>query len=621
MFSRLAYHLSSSFQKLPKRIFSTLPTNLSKLNSLFDEADSQLSNPSSYISAINNLKIGTSLSSQLYPDDPIVQSYWYSKAALFLAEKNLLKESEEFLKQGIQLYDQHDTKTESKNWFKVCYIIAETYLLHQNLDKSEEYYDKCFNVVDIVQPESKINIIEKLIITKLALKKFKEVAALSEDALIICKDKEDSTGQLVRILTCYGNALINMNEFDKAIKIVNKTLPLLDLKEKDEKTSVFIIVAYNSLVDAYIGNGNEDEASQAVLKGGKLIEKRLDGRKALSFYDEMCKKFKFRENVEPIIKAVVELSEKTLTEYSEIIQVYKTASEFYFRGDNLEESLDYSKKVLSLARKWNDPTAMLDSYTQLAEIYLKTDPEISKSYIEFGMALLETYPNKDHQRSLEYLKYQYYLIQQDYENANDSITTCISCVADTLENAKMLINLHIDHSLLHYEYIRTEKALISLNKALETSEKYFPKNTLERSEILTKIGSLLIESGELEKGLEYLTEALEIEEKNNNQDLSHLIIIYTNIMECYSKMNQLNLALETGEGIVKIIKDRGFEGNEHLGIFYLAFGQVYQKMIKKDKAKSCYLKARDIFKRMELEEYIEMAEGYLSECESYNIRN
>lgn len=616
MISKLNFHLSTSLKNLPKWVTSRTKADLSLLKNHFEKASIQLKNSYTYLSAINNFKSGVSVSTELYPEDHLEQSYWISIAALQLAEKSLFRESEGFLRRGVHLLDQISSKTESLKMLQVCFTIGETYQLLNNFNKGEEFYMKCFRIVDSVQPEFKLKILEKLIVTKLTLKNDKEVVLLGKDALVLFESSLENYDEFIKIFTCYEKSLILLNQLENAKKMINRVIQLMSSKQNGKSFNSFIIHAYNLLVDAHVKNESEDEALQAVLEGGKIIEKYLDDIIAVYFYKKMCETFEFKYIAEPIIKAILELSEKNLNDYSEIIQVYKNTFQFYLANENYEKSLEFSNKGLAVARKWNNPVTVLESYMQLAEIHLKIDPENAKGYIELGKSLLDSYPNKEHERSLEYLHFQYHAINMDYQNASSSLENCISLIPPTLENHLVLINLHLDLGTLHKMNFRIEKSLESFKKALKYTDTYYPLITLKRSEILSEISSIYVAEGELEKGLEYLTEALEIEEKMKVENLTLLIMIHTRIMECYSKMNQINLALGTGGEMLKKMKDKNIEANEILGLFYFAFGQVHQKMASKEKAISYYKKAREIFQKLDIDDQVEITEKQLRHCDN-----
>lgn len=615
MFLKLISHLSKSIQKFPTRYFSSTSEIYQKMTSLLEEAQSQLSNQSTITSALNNFKLVTSLSKEIFNKDKLQKIYIDAYIALMLSEKGLIQESQEFLQESFQLFNQLDPSADPANYYKICFTLAQVQIYHKNFDLSEELLIRCLNNAESFLPEVKLQILEKLMGIKSLLKKDKECIKLYEESSSYLKSHKEDNNSVIKILCYYGNSLLNLQEFDKALKIVKKCYPLIKSKENDLSMRHLLLFVYDSLVDGYFGIGNEDEALKVMLTGAEVIDKWYGVEKALGYLENSSLKFKTIEKCEVAVKAIVTMGEKKLKEFSEILKVYKIASEFYFKNERFEESIEYCNKGLEIARKWNDPEAMLDSYTQLADNYLRINPEIAKTFIDFGKTVLDSFPNKESERILYYREYQYYTLIQDYEKANSCMDSLISNTPENKENAQTLINTHIEHSLLHYDYIRIEKSLKSLHRALEISDKYFTTSSPNRADILSKLGSIYVENGEHEKGLEYLTEALEIEEKSDKSDPVLIIIINTSIMECYSKMNQLSLALETGEIMNKLIRDNNIEGNLNIGLFYLAFGQVYQKMIKKDKARSYYLKGKEIFNRLGLEEYIQMAEECLSNAE------
>ena len=459
---------------------------------------------------------------------------------------------------------------------------------------------------------------EKLIPIEMMLNKNNEVVKFCEEALKYFESISGKREAFIRILACYSKSLANLKDFEKAIGITRKAIPLICMEEKNMDVNRFIIDAYNILVDSYARIGNEDEAVDAVLAGGKVIGKWFGGRSALEFYENILKNYQFEKGAELILKAFIELSEETLTEDNLLISVYNIATDLYLKEENTEKILEYAKKCLELAKKLNDHGEILGSFVKLAGVYLNIDPGIAKNYIEQGQLLVESYPDLEKKKDLEYIQYKYYALAQDYKNADECLENFILDIPESDENGQVLVNLYIQQSILNFNSKNMDKSLSILNKALEISDKYLPHITAERSEILLKIGTIYKHRAEYEKGLEYFINGLNIEESLKRTDFIPTILLKKSIMISYSKMNQILLAFEIGEKLAEDIDKRENLENEHTGFFYLAFGEICQKLNLNSNAKSCFLKALRIFKNTQFEDCVKLAETSLEECKEIN---
>lgn len=313
MLPKLTFHLSSLFPRSQIRIFSTLSPDQIKLKYLYSKANSDLSIPSSIPSAINTFKSLTLLTNQMFQDIPLQRSYWCSLSALKLSERNLLNQSQDFLEEGIKALNQNKaSNSPSKEFFEVCFIIGQTLLFHSKVSMSEEFFIKCYSSIESVEIQRKMALFEKLIPVEMILNRNSEVVKFCEEALKYFESISEKRQELIRILACYAKALVNLKDFEKAVRIARKSIPLICMEEKNTDLNRFIIDAYYILVEAYAGIGIEDEAIEAVLAGGKVIEKWFDGNSALAFYDNILNKYEFGKGVEDILKAFIELNEKTL---------------------------------------------------------------------------------------------------------------------------------------------------------------------------------------------------------------------------------------------------------------------------------------------------------------------
>lgn len=613
MLTRLTNRLSTSF---PSRFFSTPPHNFTTLSSLFKEAEFQLSSPNSFQSAITSFKSGIKIASEIFPQDYLQQSYWCILAALQLFSKNHLKESQEFLQESVRLLNQHDPNDGKGDLCKVYKMIGNGYYYLKDFIKSEEYYSKGLSIAYTERPELITIILENLIKTKINLKKVREAVELCEKCLGLLGNAKDSNEKMIPILICYGKCLASLKELDKAIKQYRSAIELILLRGNEVHRDYSLAIVYDELIDALIISENDEKAAQETLEGAVLIEKWFGIEKSLGFCEVMYRKFKNADFEEPVVKVIVDLSERAFPDAAETAKSYNLAEEHYYRKGNLSVSLEYAKKSMKIAKKLNDSELIIKSCERLGLIYLYIDPDVAKTYIELGKKLLDSVPSNSKQSVFEYLHFRYFSIIKDYINACKSIEVCLALTPETKSSTNDLIKYHIEYSDLHYDHNHSEKSLSILFKSLEILDRNVLGDHPKSSEVLSKIGSIYAEKNDYNKSIDYLSQALKIGQKYSNKNFSNFLAISSNLMRSYSCVNRLDLGLNVGETVLKMIEERKEKAGIQLGIFYLSFSSVNLNMNEINLAKAWGMKGREVFIELGLEEYIKVAEDLLTDIEN-----
>ncbi len=248
-----------------------------------------------------------------------------------------------------------------------------------------------------------------------------------------------------------------------------------------------------------------------------------------------------------------DLALKNTTDKSLICDVYRTIAVDYTEQGNMNKSLEYNLKALTLAETLKDDNRQGSSLVNIGVIY---------SYLEkFDLAI--TY----HFKALE--KYK-------KTNNQQKIALASTYLADCYHN-KNQIDKALDQYLISEKLIGNSGNIIFLEK------------------ILNSISGIYIQKNDLKKALDYTLKSFELNKKTQNKynlsiEKTSLANIYSNLGSAsnYKKQQNeyLNFAIINANEALKLKKEIG--ELTHISDLYRILSNIQQKQNKNSEALESY---------------------------------
>lgn len=609
MFLRLISKFPCSLMKLSFSTSQLISPDLIDLH--FSKGKEKLKNPNFLASALESFEKSADLCSQLFPLLPLKQIEILIEAAIELAKNNNLNESQNFLNQAAsQLKTQtlNDLQTDANDLHnKLGFLYYEL----KDYKNAENFLSAGFRLIEGEIDESKILNSKKIIELKILLNKDSEGIDLCEKTVNLIRDNEKFEIHLRDIYLLYGKCLLNLKNKTKGNEMYNNALKLTKKNLNKFKIALgdnILISTYEIIIKDYINNKFELSALNIALVSGEIVNLA----NPIEYYANIYKYFTPGDHLEPLIKRILDLNEKSSKESEQSRQIYKLMFKHYDQIHKKKESLEYSEKFLKLSEKLQKFDGIIEAYDCSARAYLNTDLNKAKKFIDLGQEYLVQIPDNESQQKFNYSEFLYHLYSKDFDNAEKFILLCIENCPKTQEFAGKHIMFYHDYSYVFLNKQQLELALNPLLSANEVSEKYLPRLHPLNIVVYEKTGLLYYMLGNVEKSLKFLFSALNILIESKPKDYFSLIALKSKIMGIYWRTDQLKLSEKISEEIIQVIKALGSSSpRKEIAQFYLELGKLYDKKKELLKARECFMKSKEIYSHFGDQDLMSLADSFI----------
>lgn len=247
------------------------------------------------------------------------------------------------------------------------------------------------------------------------------------------------------------------NQLDSATFYFENAKNLLQKLKDDKRTAIINI----SLGAIQLRQGNYTKTIATLTESASFFEKTNDSLNAAKCYSNIASAFAELENY----SKAIEYSEKALLIFNlkeqhplQLLTMPNLAAQYFKNGDTIKAISTYNKAE-GLAKTLNDKRSLSITYNNLGNIYLETDIEKSKAYLEKALEIKnELNLNAGIEITKSNLGY-IYLKQNNYQRA-------IFLLSEALPSVKGKQQV-----LIYNNLSQAYKGLNDLTKALELSEK------------------------------------------------------------------------------------------------------------------------------------------------------
>jgi tetratricopeptide (TPR) repeat protein len=408
-----------------------------------------------------------------------------------------------FSNRAVDFYTQREGST---IFFEGKLEIEQNELLESRFNenyKTEEEFKAIEVKIDLLKKQlqeaengeySRIRIANGLVLD--LIRAYSEVQ-IYQPALNLIEEYKDDLLPTVDNFIIIGKLYINCNEWDKAIKVIDKAFKLAEKNGEEENLELAEIYSLKGLSLKY--KGEYSNALKCLSKVIEIGEKKLgQNHPALATsYNNIAAIYQDKGEIENALKfnlKALEINEKDLDKnHPDLATSYNNIAALYKDKGEIEKALKFNFKALEIREKILDENhpVLATSYNNIAMVY-QDKGEIEKA-LKFNLKALEI-----KEKVL-------------YKNHPD------------------LANSYNNIALVYRDKGEIEKALKFNLKALEIREKVLYKNHPDLATSYNNIASVYQDKGEKEKALKFNFKALEIREKVLDKNHPVLASSYNNI--------------------------------------------------------------------------------------------
>ncbi|WP_422106162.1 tetratricopeptide repeat-containing sensor histidine kinase [Winogradskyella sp.] len=247
------------------------------------------------------------------------------------------------------------------------------------------------------------------------------------------------------------------NQLDSATVYFENARTLLE-KYNDRNRVAIINISLGAI---YLRQGNYEKTIATLTESASFFEATNDALNAAKCYSNISSAFAELDNFDKAIdyseKALKVFSENNLTQF-QLITLPNLATQHYKKGDTIR-AIDYYNEAEDLAKALNNKRSLSMIYNNLGNLYLDSDTDKSKAYLENALELKNelnlTSGIEVTKSNLGYI----HLKQKDFRKA-------LSFLNDALIDVKGKQEVFVYNNLS-----KAYKGLNDFPKALEFSEK------------------------------------------------------------------------------------------------------------------------------------------------------
>lgn len=463
---------------------------------------------------------------------------------------------------------------------------------------SEYFIQKCVDLLHFQEPLARVQFLRSVIFMKLSEKKYDSACVYCEMCLkdILMLNPGDIL--TIQVQLFYISCLKGMEQINSALSEIQKCVELL-IKFPEYRKGSYIKLVFLNLTDVYLNLEEPENAVQALLEGGKMLEATGDKRELLDYYKGGWELVDELEDVSQIKARMEEVNDELYGNSNQAVDMYMTLAKSSTVQRDYIETIRIRQKILNLHKMNNKVNLYFDSYSILASLYLKTNPKMAESYIKVCESLVKNNEKYSSDHMVKLMWYRYHKSLGNIEKTSEYFQQYLESYPESTLFPEKLIENHFGYGEFTSSIHEFTSSLKSYNSALALNEENTQKKLEIKFEVFEALGSLYRKKLNYEQSLEYLCQALEYRLTEPENQIHKLKKINHEVMTTYISMNEFHLALHYGEENLKIIESEGEFNSFNSAVTYYNIGFIHEKMLNRPKAKEFYSKAKKIFLQLQ----------------------
>ena len=202
----------------------------------------------------------------------------------------------------------------------------------------------------------------------------------------------DALLRMGRILTSMGKNKESMDYLEESFEILSN---LTQISEKDRKRRMGLILSYKGI--SFYNMGESVKAIEKFNDGIDLLkiwDSKANLATAYAFYGNLIRltgEFNKAHTILSRSQKICENNESPVYNLAKLMNVFGFGSIHFFKGE-LQLGLEYTKKGISLARKYNNPKLMLGGLGNLGSMYQRLgESEQAIKYLKEALPIAENF--------------------------------------------------------------------------------------------------------------------------------------------------------------------------------------------------------------------------------------
>ena len=538
------------------------------------------------------------LAKSLYPTRPLVEFYLKSEISLGLFNNGFKTLSADYLRDANEVC-LHEIK--SVKDLKLFTLYQNLCYLHYKQEEFEiaEFYEKmAFEIMEFQSVELRVKFLLSLIFFRLSEKKPEESLKLCYMAKKYLKllKPTDLNAMQVRLFTV--SSLKGMNKMDLALNELMRCVDMLDNNPSMRKLA-FIKLTFLSLTDVYVSLNQAEDAINAIISGGQMLEPLEEPDLIHDYYKEA---WEFVSDLPASSQMIKVLESSNLKVHGSSIQaadLYSTLSKHFYFMKNYEEAAKYRHKMLSIYKKNNIKEFYFDTYSIISSLYLKFDLKLAHTYITICDKMVKSNQPNSSTHIVNMLWFKYYKSINDSENATKYFNRYLDSCPDSKSRTSKLIDDYLDYGDFISSKNKYEESVKAYSKALELSDQLKMKKNQTRSEVLESLGAVYRKMRKHDSSLDCLFKSFEGKsfkhETESESESEKSGRVYHELMATYLSMHEYQIALHYAIENLKVLESDGLSQNYNSAVTCYNIGFVYEKLLDRSRAIEFYSKAKKIF--------------------------
>lgn len=471
------------------------------------------------------------------------------------------------------------------------------------LDRNANYFiEKSVELLDLNSVLGRVEFLSSVIFMKLGQKKYEAASFYCEMCFKNTIQLDPGDFRVIQIHLFYVSCLKGLNKIRPALNELLRCVEMLMSFDEYRKSS-YVKIVFLSLTDVYLCLEENENAIQALLDGGKILKNLNEKKELLDYYKEGWELVDYLDNTEQIKLNMEEVNEELYGNSIEAVDLYLLLSKITSLNGNIHEAIKYRKKILNIYKMNNKVNLYFDSYSFLANLYLRVDPKTAETYIKVCENLVKTHQKFSSDHLVKLMWYNFYKATNNQQKASEYFQLYLESFPDNTKPSNLIEN-YFGYGEFTGSRLDFSKSLQSYNSALSLNETSKQKKLDTKFEIFEAIGLLYRNKKDFEKSLEYLSQSLEYRTAKQGVHSSKLKKVNHEMMVTYMSMNEFHLALYYGEEVLKLIESENDSELFNSAVIYFNIGFIHQKLLDRPKAREFYSKSKKIF--LQLQEFYEV---------------
>ena len=536
----------------------------------------------------------------LYPTRPLVELYLKSDISLGLFNNGLKTLSADYLRDAneVSVLDVKNVKDVKLFTFyqNLCYL----HYKQEDFASSENFANKALEMIEFQAPDLRVKFLLSLILFRLSEKKSGESLKLCNMAqrYLGLLRGEDLNAMKVRLFTV--SSLKGLKRMDLALNELMRCVDLL-VNNPAMRKITFIKLTFLSLTDIYVSLNQSDDAINAILSGGKMLETIEEPDLIFDYYKEAWEFVADQPSSHRMLKVLESYNLKVHGSSIKAADLYSALSKHFYSMNSFQEAVKYHHKILSIYKKNNLKDFYFDTYSVISSLYLRFDLKLAQTYIGICDNLIEQNQVNSSIHIANMLWFKYYKSTGDSENASKYFHRYLDSYPDSKSGTRGLVADYLDYGDFVCSKNKYKESVQAYSKALELTEQLKTKETQTRSEVFESLGIVYRKMRRHDASLENLIKSFEGEshKKEKESEGERFGRVYHELMATYLSMNEYQIALHYAIENLKILESVGLTQNYNSAVTCYNIGYVYEKLLDRSRAIKFYSRAKEIFKSLD----------------------